>query len=424
MKLFVDKVNLSCLVGMALLLLSCNRSVDYNAITDTDESKPATLTNVQVKNTPGGANIFYTLPASSNVLYVLAEYKVNDVLKLQKKTSYLLDSMSLEGFQKSQDYQVSLTVVSKAEVKSDPVTVTVHPAEPPYLIAAGKVNISSDFGGPKIVSINAVQKNIRYVVLGVNPVTNVFSPVYQAFTSDSLIDHTVKGFAAKPQQFGVYFTDQVGNSSDTLFATITPKAEMLLNKSKFLEYRLPGDGTSFWPLNRLWDGVNSSNAKSTSDQGAYCWYYTSNKLPPFPIYATFDMGVTANLNRFEYWQRCIKDGTYAWNSYSPKSFTLWGSNVVRPRDAVLPVPSNPGDVVGDWISLGTFEAPAKPSGLPQGQVNAADIAFSMKGFEMFFTPTTPPVRYIRIQAMQNYVNTAGVFLEELSMYGDPGSETP
>lgn len=419
MKLLFVNQNYMFACCILISILSCSRKIDYNDVNSGDKSKPAAVTNVTVENAPGGATLRYTLPASSNILYVLAEYNINGSTKLQKKNSYLLDSMFVDGFQKSQDYKVLLTVVSKAEVKSDPVEITVHPDQPPYLLAAGKLNIAPDFGGPRITSVNTPQKNIRYVVLGVNPVTKVFSPVYQAYTSDSLIGYTVRGFSDVEQQFGVYFTDQYGNSSDTTFATLKPFPESMINKSKFLRYPLPSDAPFYdWGTTRLWDGVSSINA-TTTNQASYMLYARTNVVPAFPIIFTFDMGTKARLSRFVYWQRCMKDGQYAWNSYSPKNFTLWGSAVTNPRDAILPVQSAQGDVVGDWKNIGNFTAPEKPSGLPPGQVNAADIAFSLEGFEMFFTPSTEPVRYIRIQSKDNYANFAGIIIEEMSMYGNP-----
>lgn len=419
MKKIINSANLYpyfCL--LVILVTSCNGKSDFNIISSADKTKPGVVTNVKVVNVPGGANISYELPSSPNILYVQATYKINDQnVVLTKKASYLMDTMSLRGFQKSQDYTVTLRVVTQANVSSDSLVVPVHPGTPPYLTAAQHVSMVPDFGGTYITSVNTdTSQSVRYVVLLQDSSTNSLTTFYQAYTHDSLIKYNVRGLPSKPTKFGVYFTDEYGNASDTTFTTLTPITEEKMDKSLFRNYPLPSDNNNgallygWWPVQQLWD------EKYAGNDGAYCWRGTSIRTPnPWPITASFDMGKPAKLSRFIYWPRL---DNYSWDGENAKHFSLWGSNVTNPADAELPSQSNMGDVIGDWVNLGNFEPLPKPSGLP-GVNTAVDNAFATAGWEYILSSSNPVVRYIRLEVEDNYNGNTAVIVTELTFYGNP-----
>jgi len=84
-------------------LNSCKKNDGYIKEVSNDLSKPATVTNVKVKNFNGGAYITYDLPNSDNLLYVQAEYRINDKTTRQTKSSYYSDTVTVDGFAKSQE---------------------------------------------------------------------------------------------------------------------------------------------------------------------------------------------------------------------------------------------------------------------------------------------------------------------------------
>ncbi|ANI90758.1 hypothetical protein A9P82_11730 [Arachidicoccus ginsenosidimutans] len=408
-----NNINLyQCLCLLAILFVSCNGKSDFNIITSGDKTKPGVVTNIKVTNTPGGANISYTLPNSPNVLYVQATYISNDRNVVQtKKASYLLDSMRLRGFQKSQDYKVSLKVVTNANVSSDSVVVTVHPETPPYLIASETASLTPDFGGPYVTAINTdTSEAVQYVILYFDSTTQTYQHFYQAYSKDSLMEYNVRGFPSEPSKFAVYYTDQYGNASDTTYSTLTPLPEIKLDKSLFRTYVLASDAPANWPVSQLWDERYSADGGSDASSD---WRGISTT--GFPVVCTFDMGVTAKLSRFIYWPRL---GTWPWQNENCQHFAIWGSNVANPHDAQLPLQSERGDVVGDWTNLGNFEPPAKPSGLPMGQTTAADQAFAAAGFEYGLSSQNPPVRYIRFEALDSYTGITNNITAELTFYGN------
>jgi len=88
----IKNYSITALVLAAALFMaclnSCKKNDGYVKEVSTDMSKPAVVTNVKVKNFNGGAYITYDLPNSDNLLYVQAEYRINDKTTRQTKSSY------------------------------------------------------------------------------------------------------------------------------------------------------------------------------------------------------------------------------------------------------------------------------------------------------------------------------------------------
>src|SRR5882762_11471082 len=108
-----------------IIFFSCGGSDNYIHPVSNDTTKPEMVTNVEVDNFNGGAHIVYQLPESENILYVQAEYNIRTDKSRQTKSSYYSDTITVKGFEKSAPYDVTLYTVSRADVKSDPVVITV-----------------------------------------------------------------------------------------------------------------------------------------------------------------------------------------------------------------------------------------------------------------------------------------------------------
>ncbi|MBO9658102.1 MAG: DUF5126 domain-containing protein [Chitinophagaceae bacterium] len=398
-------------------LFSCSKIAEYKDVVSTDMTKPDPVTNIQVKNEAGAAIITYSLPSSENILYVQATYMINDKVSRQTKSSYYSDTIIVSGFEKSQEYKVVLRTVSRANVSSDSTVVTVHPLEPAYLAVFPTIVVKPDFGGININVLNAKKANIGIITIATDSVTKKFEIINQNYTNQDTISYSLRGYDTIPKQFGFYITDQWGNISDTLFRTITPIYELLMDKSKFASYSLPNDvRTGFgWVIENLWNN-------NTGSPG----YHTDQPIQPlvWPAVITFDMGQTAKLSRYTIWNRAIDgSGNWLWQAGAPLTWTLWGRSSA-PVDEVMPSgPSAPA--VGQtspngWVNLGTFRLPAKPSGLPNPQYTNADLDFWNAGFSFDFSLDLPRVRYIRFQCLENASLTNNFFnMTELTFWGDP-----
>ena len=385
---------------------SCKKSDGDRSPFDTDGTKPDVVTNVKVINFNGGAYITYTLPASKNVLYIEANYQINNIRKRQAQSSYYIDTIMVEGFAESQSYDVTLYSVSRANVKSDPVTVTVHPDKPYYKLIKETVKLTPDFGGVNVTALNKARRNMSITLLTRDSATNKLGIIDQHFESVDSISYSIRGFAAVPREFGYYVSDEFGNNSDTTFVTLTPLFEVLLDKKKFYTYRLPSDAVVGygWEVLYLWD-----NKTDGSSPG---WHTTGGSVP---ISCTFGLGQSAQLSHFILWER--PDGS-VYGYGEPKTFTLWGSNANAPGDFTVTPYAPLGTVAGEWTSLGTFRFPDPPSGALPGQTNAADEAFVEAGVNFNVSINNPKVKFIRFVVNDTWGGVDYAHMMELSFYGN------
>jgi hypothetical protein len=402
----------------AVLLPACKKTDGYNAIVSTDATKPGPVSNVKIVNFAGGAYLTYTLPDTKNILYVQATYKINDQgVSRQTKSSYYSDSITVGGFAKSQDYSVSLRVVSRANVSSDSLVVTVHPDTPAYLKVLPTVSLFKDFGGVNVHAYNPLKANIGVVLIAPNATTRRYDILNQNYTGLDSIDYSVRGLDTLPQKLGYYVTDEFNNISDTLYATITPLYEALMDKSLFQAYRLPSDVADYgggYVMTNLWDN-------NTSDPT----YNTQQPIQPlvWPAWNTFDIGQTAKLSRYIMWDRGLHESdNFLWGAGAPETWIIWG-RADAPVDENMP-DSNSLPALGQmtpkgWIFMGKFIAPPKPSGLPNPSYTADDLTFWNAGFGFDFSIDLPKVRYIRFECLNNMALTNNFYdINEMSFYGD------
>ncbi|MFN0257275.1 DUF5000 domain-containing lipoprotein [Pedobacter ureilyticus] len=389
-------------------LFACEKMENYNEPASTDMTKPEVVSNVKVENFNGGANITYTLPNSKNILYVMAQYKINGVTTRETKSSYYSDTIMVDGFAKKQAYDVTLYTVSRANVKSDPLIVKVNPDTPPYLLVKPTIDAQPDFGGIKITGSNPRKANLGIILLGFEG--NVSDVIDQNFSKLETIDYSVRGYQPVEKRIGYYVMDNFGNISDTTYKTITPLFESLLDRNKFSVYRLPSDGVIAygWDLPYLWDGKTdgSSNGWHTAPGGA------------MPAIATFGLGVSAKLSRFVLWERPDGSEKFAYGHGNPKVFSLWGSNATAPRDASLPMSAPEGTVIGDWINLGNYNYPPPPSGALPIAHTAADNEFVKAGVSFNVPLVSPKVRFVRLSVATTWSNGTFAHAMEMAFYGD------
>lgn len=410
MKKITKPKSLTWLMLMPVLLLmmvasSCKKSESNIQVVSKDQTKPGPVTDVKVTNFHGGAYITYKLPAAANLLYVLADYKINDNKGRQTKASYYTDTIMVDGFARTQDYKVTLYAVSRADIKSDPVEVTVHPQLPDYLLVNTNLTLSPDFGGMNVFGLNITKAPVAVHVIAENKLTSKYDESEPQYISTDTVNFSIRGFEDKPQKFGVFTSDKYGNYSDTVFVTLTPLREVLLDKSKMYTYHLASDSQIGygWEFRYFFDG-------NVGDPG---WHTLPGGNPP--IQGTVGLGVKAQLSRFTLWERIASGYGYA----NPKQFTLWGSSKDAPVDIALPSTAAVGTVVGDWTNIGNYNYPPPPSGLPANQANAQDLSFMATGVNFNITINAPSVKFIRFVTRQTWGGVDYSNLMEISFFGNP-----
>ncbi len=381
------------LVGLSFL--ACKKE-DHGPYS-TGGPKPGVVTNVQSTALPGGAQLTYSLPNSEGLLYVLATFDRTPGNPQQVKASYYNNSLQVQGFPDTLPHVVTLYAVTRSEVKSDPVTVTVHPGLPPVTKVFRSLQVSVDFGGINIHFTNPDTANIDIVTLS-NDSLGIYSPVDNHYTKSAEDSFAVHGFDTTRRKFGVFILDQYGNHSDTVTVYLSPLFEKFVDKSTFAELDLPGDINYDWglPMPNLWDGIYDN-------PDGNIWHSQPVPAGGWPVWITFDMGKVVKLSRCALWQRPSDQWIYAQNNLI--NFELWGSTAPNPD----------GSWDASWTKILSHTI-KKPSGLPEGQVSTADEAAAAAGEQMNVSLDVPAVRYIRIKIYSTWsMNAANI--AEVSFWG-------
>lgn len=405
----MKRIKTVLLFGLLLsisILPGCQK--DLNTPIDTNKNAPGPIRNVEVKNLPGAAELSYVLPKDENLLYVRAEYEINGVKK-EAKASYFKRSVLVEGFGDTNEHTVTLYAVSRAEVSSTPVTVSIKPLTPSVIKVGQSLSAETSFGGFTLKFENEDLASIVIFALVWDESQLSWRQVDADYTSLNGGVFKVRGLESKLQKFAVFVKDRWGNLSDTLKFELTPVYEVQLDHTKFADIRkkypipqvapLPPSGlpmaeavdySSSYPMKNLYDGNTSSmfHTKQNFDQ---------------PLWIPIDLGVNARLSRYKIWQRT---GSFYYSHGNPHEWEIWGTNT--PQD------------VNSWVKL-DHQIMIKPSGLPVGQNSNEDIDVANAGQEYDFPENVPPVRYIAWKAVDCWGAIGGqtgfFHLFELSIWG-------
>jgi hypothetical protein len=352
---------------------------------------PGQVKNVEVTNLPGGAKLQYNLPLDEGLRYVAAEYYIGG-RKTVKKSSYYDNSITINGFAASEEYEVSLYAVSWSDARSAPVTVKINPLEPPYITTFNSLKPQPTFGGIYTGYENGNESDLRISVIMLDSVGE-WKTLDTHYTNSSRGGFAVRGLTTDLRQFGFYVRDRWDNYSDTLYAEFAPLFEMELDRTQFVWIQLPTDVNQFWYSDlppRAWDGT----------WGVGCLRFNSASGSGMPQWFTMDLGVTAELSRIKHYHH--PEAIYAGSA--PKVVEIWGTTAY--------------DADGSWdswILLGSFtEAPPSGNATP----NATDKTYATdQGHDLLFEPGIPAVRYIRWKCVQNFANTQLQTVAELKFFG-------
>lgn len=381
----------------ATLFTACK--TDVNEPLEANGNAPLKVNNLKVENTPGGAKLTYNIPADPNLLYVLAEVGVGNGVTRIFKSSHYNNVLEIDGVPNTAPRMIKVYSVNKSEVRSEPIDVEINPLTPPFLEVFKTIEVDKDFGGIKILFKNITGADLA-IALQIANADGTFTDIGTYFTKLKEGNYTFRGLEAKKINVAAFIKDRWGNSSDTLFKEITPLFEKMLDKSLFKDLTLPGDAPIFIANNilkrYLWDGVWSSNFNAP--YGNYLNTTTNGPNDGTPLHITFDMGVVAKLSRFRV------SNYYQYIDRGMKRYEIWG-RTAAPVD---------GSWDG-WVKLISYEQ-KKPSGLVNSYT-AADAEAWVAGDNAAFDSSLPPVRYIRLRCLENWLGHGNMSLAEITFYG-------
>ncbi|SEM53285.1 protein of unknown function [bacterium A37T11] len=402
-KLLIEKNMKSRLIygaQLALLLVGACSEEKLKPQTNGDKA-PAAVTNLRVENGAGKAKITYDVPNDPTLFYVKAEYENRPGHKMEAIATYYNNSIVLEGFNNTDEREVKLYSISRAEVRSEPITVKVKPLTAPIQSTLASLEPIADFGGISVKYENADTANIAIGVLTRGQREEpIQSDMY--YTAEAVGEFASRGFNDTEQWFGLYVRDQWQNYSDTVWHRLKPLFEQQMDKKKFVGLKLPTDASTFGSttLANLWNDVVSGGSSSTKT-----WYRSVNGAG-IPHWITFDMGVTAKLSRFvEVPRGAFDEQNLLYAAGDPQLFEVWGTTQY-----------NPDGSFNGWTKLMDCEV-VKSSGLPITLNSNDDILRAQEGHQFKFPIDAPPVRYIRLKFLQTFGNSDYSWMAEITFFG-------
>lgn len=389
------------------LLFSCSEDKGGKPL-ENSTIAPGEVEGIAIENLPGKAKLTYSLPDDKDLLYVVAEYALENGTKMEVKASYYNNSMLLEGFRGNSETEVTVYAVNRSEVKSSPVKIKVNPLLAPIFDVYDALTVQPDFGGLRIKTVNPTKENLSILVLQKNTQGDWEPSPKSIYTKTTTVNQALRGFEIKPQEFAFVIRDRWLNVTDTLFQEVTPIFEQLMPKSSYGAIKLANDAQVIgtYPVTNLWDG-----------QFLEWWgsYFTGRTLDIGNHLVTFDIGKITKLSRLRIWQFSEPIGGQRLYYYlgAMRKFRIWGSNTL-----------NNGDLSG-WTNMGEYEVGKdffeviKPSGLPYAQENNDDLIAARDGQDWEISIDKPAVRYLRIECLENWTGGQFMAVSEVHVYGNP-----
>ena len=395
------------MAALAAVTLTCACRQEWVGQTPTDSVAPSAVKDVRIEPTPGGADIYYTLPQETDISYVVCEYSRLGEAKKAVSSVYN-DHVSIEGFLEEVPTEFTLYLVDHSENRSPAYTGSFTPLEAPIRSVYKTLSAAPDFGGAASSWDNPSRALIGAFLLARND-DGDWEEYDLVFSSLGHIQRSIRGYDDSPREFGVRLTDKFGNFSDTCSFEITPLYEKMLDKKKFSNAHLQGDNYTTTPANprpieNIWDG-NFTNLWHTNASAGF--------IPP--QYFTIDLGVSAILSRMVLFSR--GENQYYYGQHNLRYFEVWGTSDLGYETDDNIWTTNAWQ--NDWVRLGDFEV-VKPSGEPAGVNTAEDIAAQDAGFEFNFESGNHDIRYLRFIVKETWAKTAAIHICEISIYGNDG----
>ena len=396
MKLKFSKYLVVSFIG---LLLSCSDE-DLQTPLEQNGTPPEQVSDVQVENLPGKARLTYTLPVDQDLLYVQANYTLENGREIEVRSSYYNSTMLLEGFSGNSEREVFISTVNRSEVSSEPVSVTVNPGPAPIFDVFETIETGAAFGGIYLNADNPTREDIAILVMEKDEQGDWVINDNSVYSSTNEIAHSIRGMDTIQKEFAFTVRDRWLNYTDTLFTDITPLFEEAIPKSGYRGVVLPNDATrhNSTPIEGLWDN------------NIWDWpgvYLTSGTYNDGPHIFTFDIGLEAQLSRVVIWDypEYFNGRSYYYQGCM-RRFQIYGSTELETT----------GDL-DNWILLGEYEE-IKPSGLPYGQQNDEDYQVASAGFSWDIPIDVPKIRYLRVLCLENWAGGENLAISEVQVYGN------
>lgn len=358
-----------------------------------------------IKNLNGKSVIFFNRPDDKNFKYLKAVYQT-DTEERSTNVSYYTDSITVEGFGATGEYEVKLYSVSAGEAYSEPVVIKVNPLNPPFLSAYESLKILPTFGGIRITANNIGGEMLTFYAYK-KDTKGEWNEAGALYTTAEMISQSIRGIESEEAEFGVTIKDRWGHRSEMLTAILTPLYEEMCDKKRFGFLKIDSWESHTQPINVLWDGITTDWSKTFMNKE----YYSDKSTQ-----ITIDLGRKYKLSRMElHGRKTTTNFTSIFTNLYPKEFEVWGRNDDKTTGFDENDPS--------WTKiLSTVIKRADGTTANQELVplTNADREIALQGSEATFFEDMSPVRYVCYRNISNYgAGNSRFNLNELTFYGTP-----
>jgi len=374
---------------------------------NTDITAPGELTNISITPLNGGAQIDYTLPTDSDILYVKASYTNSLGENVFKSASRYTNSIQIDGFNDTLQHHVKLTVIDKAGNQSKGIEKVFNPLISYIYLVNKSIDLSPTLGGVTIKWENISAKPVFvYVYYTYNS-----KEESRILSSDRVNEQlTIRGLDSVKYDFSVKVEDFKGNQTQKEYkASLKPLFEEKIDKSTWtLESSLSVNGNAWEGLTvNFWDDV--IDTKDSPSDNSYFIINRDNNGGSlnYPMDIVINMNKKIVLNRFKVWQRAyeyiagnngVSQNYYYYKSENLRSFNLYASNDKS-----------------QWLLIGSFDI-----GDPKdenGNVPSDKITEAINGHEFELPQATEPFQYLKFSITSNYGSETNIYGSEITLYG-------
>lgn len=383
------------------ILVSCKEDNPLIPYGEDDGKAPDVVSNVNVRNTPGGAVVKYDRPHDTDLSYVKAVYSNTQGVLKEVRASKYMDSLEIVGLGTTDEYMLTLYAVDKYENMSQGVETRFKPLTPPVMLVKETLDPVIDFGGFVLNFKNELGSDVAIYTLVKDEDTQEYDVYDSYYTSIKDGKYAVRGLPNKETEFALFVRDRYENNSDTLFFAGTPWKEDALDKKKFAALSVNGDVS--------WSSYGGNPRYAWDDVIREGGNFAHTPYPePFPHRFTMDLGVDVKLSRFRLWQR--PGASVLYQHGSPKHYKVYG-RAERPEGGSVDDPMKGWKLLLECNSF-------KPSGLPWGQYSAEDEEYAALGEEFLIPRDAPVVRYLRFELLESWSGMECSVIAELAFWGE------
>jgi hypothetical protein len=289
------------LVALAMSVTACFQPVEGNPEPDTDNA-PSPITEDMINREasvvlPGEYHIiFKSLPEESNMLYVKAEYKVDNGKTIYKTMSVYSDTLVLEGFGSNEEYYnpaeelyeypIKLYSVSRAGAESPAYETFAQSQGPAVDVVAETIEFAPSFSSMVLSCKNPQGKNLDVCAV-LEYLDDLSTPqvskVYAITSEDSVKTIIIDNIPGGEYNVTAYVSDSYGNTSDIMgpFWVPTLSDEKIIGKPADFEAGEYADDPRLWTFlsnDRLYGNEYDVVAMAPKTGSAYAAAFVKDSL--------------------------------------------------------------------------------------------------------------------------------------------------